>query len=148
MTEFELFFFFFFLAPPPQMDVPRPGIESYATTAAMPQQELQLELFRYFLITTLKVRAHDISRRKLLGVFRWLSSLRTLHCHCCGTGSIPGPWTSACYQCSQKKKKKKKTLQCASSVVRFNPTNLYSFLTEAIWMWFPVWAWETEVNET
>ena len=29
------------------------------------------------------------------------------HCHCCGLGLIPGPGTSKCHGCSQKKKKKK-----------------------------------------
>lgn len=41
----------------------------------------------------------------------WLNGLRIWCCHCCGSGgcygggSIPGPGTSACPSCSQKKKK-------------------------------------------
>ena len=43
------------------------------------------------------------------GVPWWLSGPRIQHCHCCGsghyygTGSVPGPGTSACYGCGQKK---------------------------------------------
>ena len=45
------------------------------------------------------------------GVPWWLRGLRTWYCHCygldgyCGVDLIPGPGTSACCKCSQKKKK-------------------------------------------
>ena len=44
-------------------------------------------------------------------VLQWVKDLAlSLHCrglgHCHGTGLIPGPGTSACHRCSQKKKKK------------------------------------------
>ena len=45
------------------------------------------------------------------GVHWWLSGLRIPHCHCWGTGSIPGLGTSLCpghWLPSKKKKKKKK----------------------------------------
>ena len=32
-----------------------------------------------------------------IGVPQWLSGLRTWYCHCCGTGSISSPGTSACH---------------------------------------------------
>ena len=50
---------------------------------------------------------------KITGVPWCLSRLRIQRCHCCGTdpccgtGSIPGPETSACHRCSKKKKKTK-----------------------------------------
>ena len=58
--------------------------------------------------------------RRSPGVPWWLSELCIWSCwscpccslgHCCGTGSIPGPETSACLGCSQKKKKRKENFQ-------------------------------------
>ena len=49
------------------------------------------------------------------GVPRWLRELSIRHCpcycsgYCCATGSIPGPGTSACRGCVQKKSLKKKS---------------------------------------
>ena len=43
----------------------------------------------------------------------WHSGIWIQHCHCygssysCGVGSIPGPGTSTCHECSQKKKERK-----------------------------------------
>ena len=57
--------------------------------------------------------------RRSPGVPWWLSELCIWSCwscpccslgHCCGTGSIPGPETSACLGCSQKKKKKERKI--------------------------------------
>ena len=42
------------------------------------------------------------SRYGIQGVPSWLVRLRIQHCHCCGTGLIPGLGTSAC----QEKKKR------------------------------------------
>ena len=44
----------------------------------------------------------------------WYSRLSIQHCYCSGSscfygiGSVPGPGTSTCFRCGQKKKKKKK----------------------------------------
>ena len=48
------------------------------------------------------------SKNYNVGAPWWFSGLRILHCHCCVTGSIPGPGTSVCYGYSWKKKKRKK----------------------------------------
>ena len=34
--------------------------------------------------------------------------VRIQHCHCCGTGSIPGPGTSACCGCQERKEGKER----------------------------------------
>ena len=58
-----------------------------------------------------KVRRYRV-KKCLQGVPWWLSVLRVWHCHCCGSGHccgeswIPGPGTSSCHRCGQKKKKK------------------------------------------
>ena len=52
--------------------------------------------------------------------------LRIWSCHCCGLGhcwgmsSIPGPRTSACHRCSQKKKKKKNPKNVFDRLNRLN----------------------------
>ena len=38
------------------------------------------------------------------GASWWLSRLRIWHCHCCGSGPIPGPGTFACCRHGQKKR--------------------------------------------
>lgn len=43
---------------------------------------------------------------RITGVPRWLRGLRVRCCHYCGSGSLPGPGTSACDGRGQKKKKK------------------------------------------
>ena len=45
---------------------------------------------------------------KCTGALRWHRRLKIWHCHCRGVGLIPGPETSICCGCSQKRKKKKK----------------------------------------
>ena len=56
----------------------------------------------------------------------WLSELRTPCCHCCGSGYcydmdlIPGPGTSTCCRCGQKKKKK--CIQSTSPLSMMSPT--------------------------
>ena len=41
-----------------------------------------------------------------MGVLWWLSRLGIQCCHSCGTGSVPGPGTSACYRHSPQKGRK------------------------------------------
>ena len=60
------------------------------------------------------MRVYPKTRLKMfIGVPWCLSGLRIQCCHCCGwgkccdTGLIPGPGTSACCRCGQKKTKKK-----------------------------------------
>ena len=36
------------------------------------------------------------------GVLWWLSRLRISHCHCCDSGSVPGPGTFTCRRCGQR----------------------------------------------
>ena len=57
-----------------------------------------------------KIGCH-LLKRHILRVPLWLNGLRTWHCHCCGSGSIPGPGPSIHRQCSQKKKRKENILK-------------------------------------
>ena len=40
----------------------------------------------------------------IIGVLLWHSGLRIQHCHCCGTGSVPGLGISTCHRHVRKKK--------------------------------------------
>ena len=64
------------------------------------------------------------------GVPWWLSGLRIWHCHCCGSGSIPGQGTSSCLRCGKKKEKRKRNLIHSSPTPR-----LCLFLPYAIRIW-------------
>ena len=56
---------------------------------------------------------YHLSLTTIIRIPLWCSGLRIWCCHysglrhCCGTSSIPGPGTSTCHRCSQKKEKKK-----------------------------------------
>lgn len=61
---------------------------------------------------TPKIIRQTIPLKNRHGVLLWLSRLRTWHCyfsswcHCCGKGSILGPWTLAHHWVQPKEKKK------------------------------------------
>ena len=57
-------------------------------------------------LTHLKTKQNKKS--KTLGVPWWPSRLKIWFCHCCGSGSIPGPGTSACQEKPKMRRKKKR----------------------------------------
>lgn len=103
-----------------------PGIKKVNKTVARLQLECQAETISYdlrmkmiacfsLIITNLiyLYQGYTITPPLLKnscphGILWWFNGLRIWYCHCCATGSIPGPRDSASHRHDQRGQKKKK----------------------------------------